>query len=98
MEEKVLDYLVKVYEVYIELKDNNFENTISRYLLDTIINTGKHIYSNKNQLVQDKLYEIIFLLNFAKELSKNTRLGNFNVSNLDEVIKEGKNLCLDLEK
>lgn len=97
MDKEVLSYLVHVYEIYIELKDGNYENNISKYLLDTIINTGKHMQTNNSQLTQNKLNEIIFLLRFVKELSKNTKFGNFNVSNLDETIKEGEKLCLDLE-
>jgi SMC interacting uncharacterized protein involved in chromosome segregation len=98
MEETVLDYLVKVYEVYIELKDNNYESTISRQILEAIISTGKSIYSNKNHNIRDKLSEIIFLLCFVEKLSSNRKFGNFNVANLDEIIKEGKSLCLDLGK
>lgn len=97
MEETVLDYLVKVYEVYIELKDSNYESTISRQILEAIISTGKSIYSNKNN-IRDKLSEIIFLLCFVEKLSSNRKFGNFSVANLDETIKEGKSLCLDLEK
>lgn len=98
MEETVLDYLVKVYEVYIELKDSNYESTISRQILEAIISTGKSIYANKNHNIRDKLCEIIFLLCFVEKLSNNRKFGNFSVANLDETIKEGKSLCLDLEK
>lgn len=98
MDKEVLSYLVHVYEIYIELKDGNYENNISKYLLDTIISTGKHMQTNNSQLMQNKLNEIIFLLKFVKELSKNTKLGNFNVLNMDEAINKGEKLCLDLEK
>lgn len=98
MEEKVLNYLIKVYGVYIELKDNNYEIIFSKQILDSIITTGKSIYSNNTQHIKDRLDELIFLLCFVNKLSENRRYGNYKVSDLDKVIMEGKGLCLDLEK
>lgn len=97
MEDRLLNYLVELYGVYIHLKDDNYENTISKQLFFEIIDTGKYIHKKEKELLE-KIQETVFLLKLIEKLSLNKKMGNYQVDNLDKVIKEGEKICSDLEK
>ena len=99
MKEKIMEYLVDLHKVYVLLRENK-ELIFSNELNELIIRAGEELYSKEylSKTLIGTLQSIQFVLEYIKMLSSDKFNGNYDIYSIDEFVKKGEEICLDLEK